>query len=274
MTAEKWWQRSCLSWDLEATGVDPFNDRIITAAVVHLPPPGQGRPRTISWMIDPGIDVPTGAAEIHGWTTDKLRTALAGAEATRTLNGVTRPLTRDGALFEITAQLATAIGTETAVIGFNIPYDATLLEAECRRHDVPAISERPHGWVGMVDGLVIDKAREPYRPGKCDGQQKRAPRCTCGADGKKLVDLCRHHRVPITAAHDAGADALAAARLAVKLVSGWPDVARLKLTTLHDHQVGWRQEQADSLRAYFDKNGIEHDGVPGDWPLLPQAVAA
>jgi DNA polymerase-3 subunit epsilon len=31
--------------------------------------------------------------------------------------------------------------------------------------------------------------------------------------------------------------------------------------------VTWRREQADSLRAYFDKNGIEHDGVDPGWPV-------
>ena len=58
---------------------------------------------------------------------------------------------------------------------------------------------------------------------------------------------------------------------------GWPATARLRLGTLHEHQVTWRREQADGLRAYFDKNGIEHDGVDPGWPVystLPSAVAA
>ena len=67
--------------------------------------------------------------------------------------------------------------------------------------------------------------------------------------------------------HDAADDAIASARLARKLLGAWPQIAGWKLKTLHDHQVEWRREQANSLRAYFDKAGIEHDGVDPGWPI-------
>ena len=78
-----------------------------------------------------------------------------------------------------------------------------------------------------------------------------------------------------TGAHDASGDALAAARL-------WPRImakhARKfpghSLGSLHQAQIGWRKAQADSLRAYFDRNGTEHDGVCGEWPLHSQCLRA
>jgi hypothetical protein len=39
--------------------------------------------------------------------------------------------------------------------------------------------------------------------------------------------------------------------------------------SLHVAQRGWRRDQSDSLRAYFNSKGTVHDGVPGDWPQLP-----
>ena len=38
---------------------------------------------------------------------------------------------------------------------------------------------------------------------------------------------------------------------------------------LHRLQVGWRAEQMESLRRYFDRTGTEHDGCPGGWPVIP-----
>lgn len=267
MTTLKWWERPCVAFDTESTGTDPLSARIVTAAVIHLTP--RQEPRLISWLIDPGIDVPDEAAEVHGWTTERIKDALAGAEARRTMAGDSRPMSAAAAIDEVVSHLGTAMAAEAGIFAFNVAYDATLLETECARLDVPGISDRSHGWAGLVDAMVIDKARDPYRPGKCDGQQKRAPRCECGADGKKLTDLCRHFGVPLGAdAHDAGADALAAARLGYRLVTGWPDVARLKLSTLHERQVEWRAQQSRSLRDYWRRLGDERwSEVDEGWPL-------
>jgi hypothetical protein len=46
----------------------------------------------------------------------------------------------------------------------------------------------------------------------------------------------------------------------------------MTLADLHDAQIGWRRVQCDGLRTYFDAKGIAHDGVRGDWPLIPYAV--
>lgn len=262
----KWHEGPAVAFDTETTGPSPLDARIVTAAVVHLGPDGVRS--TIQWIIDPGVDIPDGAAEVHGWTTDALRRYLDGWEAARiTDNGRRQRLTADAAVFEMTAQLATAMGTETPLVVMNAAYDLTLAELECRRYDVDPLSTRPTGIVGIVDPMVVEKAFDPFRKvkGGCRGGKWSCG--GCGVEDKRLESLCTHYGIVHGGAHDAAADCVAGYRIALRLAEAWPEMARWKLDTLHQHQVTWRREQADSLRAYFDRNGTEHDGIDPGWPV-------
>lgn len=277
----KWWEGPGLAFDTETTGVDAHTDRIVTAAIAHVTP---GKPPVITqWLIGPEMDVPTEAALVHGWTTERIAARLNGAPAARLIDGHIDYLTRQDALTQISGYLACAITDEVPVIAANAAFDLTLIEAELDRNNLPTLSSRPGGITGVVDPMVIDKAFDPFRkscyraPGcnvdtkhhECGGCRGGKHRCgRCGATDRTLTSLCLHYGVRLGNAHDAGADAVAAARLAYRLMDAWPDTARLRLATLHDHQVAWRREQMDSLRSYFDKNGIEHDGCDPSWPLL------
>ncbi len=278
MSAAKWHEQPLIAVDTETTGINPLDARVVTAAVVHLTP-GQ-RPRPIQWLIDPGVDIPDEAAAVHGWTNDRLAQTIGrpGYAVRSTTDSRGKParavIPREAALYEIAAQIGAVMGDDRATIVHNAAYDLTLLEAEFTRHDVPTLTARPAGIRGVVDPMVIEKAFDPYRKvnykdeaGCRGGKVKCTP--PCGSIDKKLESLCAHYgiRFGATGAHDAAADAVAAARLARVLMSAWPSTARLKLATLHEHQVGWRRSQADGLRAYFDKNGIEHDGVDPGWPI-------
>lgn len=271
MSAVKWHEGPMVALDTETTGTDVHTDRIVTAAIVHIRP-GE-RPRTITWIIDPGIDIPAEAAEVHGWTNDRLRERLAGAQAIRIHNGREERLTRDGALFEIAAQAATAMHTEAALVLANAAYDLSLLEAELVRHDIDTLSSRPDGIRGVVDPMVIEKQYDPYRKVKGGCRGGKTPCGGCGAENKTLTGLCLHYKVRHTGAHDASADALAAVRLIPRLVDAWPQIGAWKLSTLHNHQVTWRRDQMDGLRSYFDKIREPHDGCCGSWPLHGQCCA-
>jgi DNA polymerase III subunit epsilon len=240
MTGPHWSQGHLIAFDIESTGVDVFNDRVVTAAIVHAKP-GE-RPRTLSWVVDPGVPVPVEAAAVHGWTNEKI-----AAHRDRR-GGALQP---EQALFEIAGQVALAFTTRTPLVAFNAAYDLSLLEAECVRHGVPTVTERLGGkpLVGVVDPFVLDK-HYSRRKGS-----------------RKLVDQCGHYKVILAGAHDACADALATLRLIGRMVATYPELRKLPLTKLHDLQVGWRAEQMDSLRAYFDRMGKEHDGCDGAWPL-------
>lgn len=274
----KWHDGPLAGFDLETSGTDVFNDHIVTAAVVDCSP-GQ-RPTSIQWIIDPGVDIPDEAAAVHGWTTERVREAVGGRDQAVRIGpkGNRMRMHREGALGEIAGHLATRMAADAAVVAANAAFDLTLLESELVRHGIDPLSSRPTGIRGVVDPMVIEKAWDPYRKvkGGCRGGKHQCG--GCGVEDKTLTSLCKHYGVILSAAHDAAADALAAVRLAPRLMSLWPDSARLRLATLHEHQVTWRREQADGLRAYFDRAGIEHDGVCGEWPVhsvcRPRGVAA
>lgn len=249
----KWTEMPVLAFDIESTGISVHEDRIVTASVVEF---SGGRPIATNWLINPGIDIPDEATAVHGITT--AYAAEHGQDP-----GV--------ALFEISARLALWMGKGWPVVAFNVAYDVSILEAENRRHDCPTLADRlgPKPVGPFIDPMVLDKKIDQWRPAHCDGNQKRPPRCTCGAEDKTLVGCCRHYQVPLINAHTAESDAASAVRLFHKIVAKSPETFRgMTIGGLHMAQVGWRREQMISLRQYFDRAGIEHDGCDPAWPLL------
>lgn len=277
MSAVKWHQQPIVGFDTETTGTDPRTDRIVTAAIIYTAP--ARRPTTIQWIIHPGMDIPAEAAEVHGWTNERLDRMLRGHQAARLHSNrqgtFSTHMSADSALFEIAGKLSMAMHQGWPLVAYNAAYDLTLTEAELARTGVDTLASRPDGIRGVVDPMVIERAFDPYRKVKGeDGCRGGKHDCGgCGAVDKKLTSLCAHYGVRHTGAHDAGGDALAAVRLARRLAGLWPEVGRWKLATLHAHQVTWRREQCDGLRAYFDRTGVEHDGVNGGWPVYADEPA-
>lgn len=216
------WHRSVFyAFDTETTGIDVWNDRIVTATIARIDGPNV---ETLTWLINPGIDIPQAATDVHGITTQHAQeNGQNPAEAIR----------------EITAVLSDA----HPVVAFNASYDCTILTAEAERHgtrvDVPAV----------IDPHVIDKHVDPRRRGK-----------------RTLTATCEHYGVKQTDAHDATGDALAAARLAWTLTERHPDLLQVDPTELHQAQIGWRRDQAESLARYFVRQG-RPDDVARDWPI-------
>jgi DNA polymerase-3 subunit epsilon len=235
--AEKWANFPLLAFDTESTGIDALNERIVQAALVELRP--GHRPVTATYLVDPGIDIPAEASEVHGITREH-----AAANATHTAEQM---------LFEVTGRIARWLGQGFPVVAFNAAYDFTLLEAENLRRRQPTLLDRlGNGKAAPVlDVFVLDKFADPYRKG-----------------GRKLAQVCQHYGVIHAGEHDATADAIAAARifprLMAKHIRKFPGMT---LQALHTEQVKWRRQQADGLREYFEKKGIEHDGVDPGWPV-------
>lgn len=272
-------------FDTETTGTDVFTDRIVTASIVHTAP-GQ-RPRTITWILDPQIEIPEQAAAVHGWTNQRVLERVGGeGRAVRvTDNGAHEmPMTADAALFEIAGQLGTIIHTEVPLVAANAAYDLSLLEQELARNNIDTLASRPDGLNGVVDPMVLDKQWDPYRkscykaPGcdveakihECGGCRGGVYQCGgCGATDRTLASLCRHYGLFLGSAHEASADALAAVRLSVRLGELWRDTGRLRLPTLHRKQVEWRRDQQDGLRRFFTRIGESEKAasVCGEWPV-------
>jgi DNA polymerase-3 subunit epsilon len=232
--AQPWWRRRLCAFDTETTGTDPQEARLVTVAVALV---GGERPTVPhGWVCLPEVEIPAEAAAIHGYTTERAR-----AEG--------RP-TRD-VLVELATHLRTAWAAGCPVIAFNASYDFTVLQRELSRHSLPAIELGP-----VVDPLVLDKRVDRYRKG-----------------GRKLVDCCAHYNAPIERAHDAAADAIAAARVAWRIGQRYPEIGDQDLEALHRAQVGWYAADAESLERYFAQKGTPRP-CPRGWPVQEPTSAA
>jgi len=237
-----WYQSDTVrSLDTETTGVDPHTDRIVTAAIVDIHP-GR-RPDVIHWTIDPGQDIAEEATAVHGYTRDRVLDLVGGeGMALRIGDGKNEQMPAEAALGELAGLTAMAMHREIPLVVANAPFDLTLLEAELTRYGIDTLASRPSGVRGVVDPMVIDRAFDTYRkacyraPG-CDPEAgthacggcrgSRQHDCGgCGVTDRKLESLCRHYGVSLVDAHDAAADALAAARLAVRLGGLWRQIQR------------------------------------------------
>lgn len=220
--------RGLIVFDTETTGVDVESDRIVTAFVGHMNRAGEWVEKR-SWLVNPGVDIPTEASDIHGITTEHARE-----------HGTSPAL----AIPEIAHILSEWADEDHPLVVYNAPFDLTLLDRELRRYIGSGLD--PAVYRTVLDPLVIDKAIDRYRRGS-----------------RKLTAVAAEYGVPVEGnAHDAEADCLMAGRLAWKLMAE----TQLPPSVLHEHSVEWKQVQAESLQEYFRKTDPEAV-VSGDWPI-------
>ncbi len=231
--------RMC-AFDTETSGVDVEADRIVTAAVLLV---GGGRPtETHTWLADPGVDIPEPASAVHGITTERAR--AEGRPAAEVVE-------------QVSALLAEQVAARVPIVAMNARFDFTILDRELGRHGLPPLVEQAGEVEPLVlDPLVMDKRAERFRRGK-----------------RRLVDLAQVYDVQLgDDAHDAGADALAAARIVYKLAARYPALQTTELERLHQMQVAWAREQAIDLQEYLRRKDPA-TVVEQAWPLVPRPRA-
>ena len=233
-TITPWHLGVLCAFDVESTGPDPETARIVTACVVRVDGSGAMPPEVQAWLVDPGIEIPAEAAAIHGITTEHAR---AHGQAPHI------------ALAEIAAAVSTPARAGVPVIAFNAPYDLTVLDRDTRRHALEPFGDHFPLGAAVIDPYVLDKKVDPYRKGS-----------------RKLIDVCAHYGVRIDGAHDAAADAIAAARVAWRIAQRYPALAAMPLGELHDLQVKAKAEQAASFQDYLRRQG-KTDVIDGSWPF-------
>lgn len=223
-------------FDLETTGIDVENDRVVTAHVGVLNADGR-EIAARDWLADPGIPIPEGATAVHGVTTEHARR-------------LGRPAGE--VVAEVTAALRSLLSQGVPVVAYNAAYDFSLLAHEAHRHGITPL-ENPSP---IIDPLVIDKAYDRYRPGK-----------------RTLQVVAALYAVQLEDAHEAAADAVAAGRVAQALARQFvlPDT----LDELHTRQIGWARSQAASLTEYFIRIGRldPEDRLDGTWPVRARRTA-
>jgi DNA polymerase III subunit epsilon len=224
------WADTLAVFDLETTGIDIDTCRIVTAHVGVLGASGEVLEQQ-EWIVDPGVEIPTAASLIHGVTTERAR-----------LEGQSAP----SAVGEIVAALADVAARGLPIVAYNASYDLSLLEREAIRYGIAPLP----GPAPVIDPLVIDKAVDRYRRGK-----------------RTLAATAQHYGVALPNAHDAGADAVAAGRVAQAIARAYPELAAIAVAELHARQVDWCREQAESYQAWRRSNGEPEFTTSGAWPV-------
>ncbi|MEV7015067.1 DNA polymerase III subunit epsilon [Streptomyces sp. DH-12] len=234
-----WHRELLIGFDLETTGTDPREARIVTGAVIEL---REGEPLgRQEWLADPGVPIPEDAVAVHGISSE--RAAAEGRPAGQVADA-------------IAGVLAAHWRSGVPVVAYNASFDLSLLSAELRRYGLPSLRDRLGGAdpAPVIDPYTIDRAVDRYRRGK-----------------RTLEAVCAEYGVPLDAAHDATADALAAARLACAIAGRHPKVAALGPTELHRRQIEWHAAWAADFQSFLRRKGDPAALVDGTWPLREPA---
>ena len=101
----------------------------------------------------------------------------------------------------------------------------------------------------VFDPFVVDKEKNKFRKGK-----------------RTLENVCAHYNVPLDNAHEAAADAVAAARVAWKLTREFPELVEMTSDELMLAQSTWYYQSQVELQAWFEKQG-KSTSVNNNWPI-------
>jgi len=238
-------------FDTETDGTDLENGHIVTAFAGLMNMQGELIEKH-DWLIDFGGEIPDGAAEVHGITTERMR-----AEGRKDVGK---------AIFEIAQRLDIYDRQGIPVVIYNAPFDLTLLDREMRRHGFPSGNRAPSY---VIDPLVLDKAIDKYRKGS-----------------RKLVDTAKHYGVAVREdAHDAEADCVMTGQVALKLLTH-PRLKDMPLATIHAKTKASKREQADSFRIYKIKEAkamidpeesaaalAKTETISSEWPMVEWVAA-
>ncbi|MEU5974373.1 3'-5' exonuclease [Streptomyces sp. NPDC047315] len=233
-----WHTGRLCGFDLETTGVDVETDRIVTACVVQCG--GKHPTQSATWLADPGIEIPEGAAAVHGITTERAR--AEGRPAAEVVE-------------QVVAALAQAVRDGVPLVIMNAAFDLTMLDREARRHGVQPLTEIAGDQLRVVDPSVLDRQYDRYRKGS-----------------RTLEALCAHYKVALDGAHSADADAIAACRVAWRLGRQYRQIGTATVEDLHGAQIKWAHDLAVDRADYFRRTpGKEQQAatVRTDWPLIP-----
>lgn len=227
-------------WDTETTGVNVAEDRIVTASLVVR---GETEDdEVINWVINPGVDCPTEASDIHGWTTERLQ--AEGAEPA-------------AALEDLAGRLAEVLNRRMPLVSYNGSFDWSILHFELLRHGLEPMTSRLDGDpVTLIDAYVLDNKVDRYRSGS-----------------RSLVAVCEHYGVKLEEAHAAHADAAAALSVAERIAEKYPQVRALSPVELFAAQQRWAAERAESYQAWLRSEKAPPEKrdpgavIDGSWPL-------
>lgn len=147
----------------------------------------------------------------------------------------------DEVLQETIAGIRQAWQEGYTLIVFNAPYDLTVLRAL----DPSFTVDGP-----VFDPLLWDKILVPRRKGN-----------------RKLGTLCEYYNISLDNAHNASADAIAAARMAWRMAKNNKIFQELSLDQLMEKQAVEYDRLQHELAQYFASQGKDTSSINYDWPV-------
>ncbi|MCI3246498.1 exonuclease domain-containing protein [Streptomyces spinosisporus] len=267
-----WHVQRMAALDFECSDKEPTTARAVQCALILV---GGGLNTDMSaWTINPGIAQEPGAIAVHGLTDEYL--AEHGQDP-------------EPALGAIAKSVAEVVAAGIPLVGHNIGFDLTLLNAECQRHlgdSLEGICRQP--LTRVLDTMVLDKHAAPYRRRVSETQGPYQMRTTAEVYGLGWDE---------EQAHGASYDALMSVRAVYKMgviahtrpedrpdwvqalrnrrgpYDRFNDLAFVDVEELHRRQVVWAREDAASYQAWLRnpaKSGEKHNPdavIDGTWPL-------
>ncbi|MEY5024176.1 MAG: hypothetical protein RL569_1089 [Actinomycetota bacterium] len=220
------WAKTLATFDLETTGLDLRESRIVTACVAVLNQNGEVD-QVYEWLVNPGVEIPEAASNVHGITTEMaiasgMDPAKAVAEILETLSGLSQQM---------------------PMVAFNAGYDFSILKSEALRY-----GHAPLNAVPVIDPLILDRQLVKFRKGK-----------------RTLTALCPDYGVALDNAHNSTADAVAAGRLAQSQAARFEEL-NVSAEQLHASQVVWADEQALEFEKWMKTQNRPDFRAELGWP--------
>lgn len=200
-----WNQQPMVMFDVETTGVEPEQDRIVEVGLVRFEPGGDV---SSSWgkLVYPKCEIPDEVTAIHGISTSDVAAFPPFA-------GVVGPIIN--------------MGRDAIPAAYNADFDRRFLRAEAGRLDLP-------DFTGVIP--ILDPTVEVWL------DPLVWVRWLHGFWGKKLTKVCEDYGIAIESAHRATDDALAAGKLMYAISDRMPDVPLGKLLQ-HQDELALAQSQ-------------------------------
>ena len=228
-----WTHFPIIGFDTETTGVNPSQDRLVTASVVVV---DDGGVQTHYWLADPEVEIPLQAQQVHGISTEQAR--REGEPIRKVLD-------------EVAQLLHLHLSQNHPVVAFNASFDLTLIETELERHGLDTLHDRLGSDIApVIDPFMLDKSLDKFRRGK-----------------RNLESVAKHYGVwADDAFHNAEADVMVTLRVLGAMIRKYPQVATTDFETLMQMQL----EAYTDMTNYFAKKAIEAGRQPDThvgWPV-------
>jgi DNA polymerase-3 subunit epsilon len=222
-----------LGFDIESTGVDQWEDRVVTFSMVYSAYRG-ANPEILEWLIDPGVEIAEGATAVHGISTEYA--AEFGKQAHNAMPYIARRMEK-------------IVDHGIPFVIYNAPFDTTMIYNEFERYNVPLRYTREQMFSKVIDPLVIDKACDKYRKGS-----------------RKLTDTAKLYGYDLTNAHNSTADVEATLHITRQLGKFFKP--EMTIEHLQDMQKAAKMEQSTSFQKYLREKRDEEGNLVDPFAVI------